>query len=391
MKKVIFFIPIEHGKIGGAERRELRVFKELLKYENNDLQFYAIITNRDNIESINIDLSKEINENKILFLYNIKPSENKFLKKIKKIIYLFSLKKEKFLSIKDHEKIILYFTIDPSIWSYLLPKILKIEDYISFVADSRFEYIYCRKNLLEKYYVYKSLKKAKFIITLSEKIKDQVLSCIPSLKNKEITIYPGSFTSFENINFDFSGKKDNYLYDLVLIGRWDVGKGHELLFDALKIIISWNKHNLIGKIGIFGFGPLENYIKKEVEELRKYYKIDAHEIKDPFKVLSKAKFSLSLQKFNNYPSQVVIESLASGVKVIATNVGETEKFKLRELNIGYTTDYDKFSLAETMIKCIEQDYYYLDINEKIRIHEIAKKEFSIDKVIKFMIEIFNKI
>ena len=390
MKKVIFFIPIEHGKIGGAERRELRVFKELLKYENSELQFHAIITNRDNIESINIDLSREINENKITFLYDIKSYENKLLKKFKKVLFLFTkTKKMRLFSRKKNEKLILYFTVNPSIYSYFLPRISRIENYILFVADSSFEHTYSKKTLLGKYYRFKSLKNASLIITLSEEIKNQLIHCIPILKNKEINVYPGSFTDFSKINTNFNTKE--YIYDFVLIGRWDFGKGHDLLFEALKLIASWDKHHLIGRIGIFGFGPRKDYIKNEINKLRNYFKIDAYEITDPFSILSKTKFSLSLQKFNNYPSQVVLESLASGVKVIATNVGETKKFKLTELNMGYIIDYDKYSLAHQMIECIQNDHYYLDYNEKLRIHEIAKKEYSIEKIIYFMLKIIEKI
>ena len=72
----------------------------------------------------------------------------------------------------------------------------------------------------------------------------------------------------------------------------------------------------VGELHVCGSGPLQ----LNIAGAKVYSSVD------PFEVLSRAKISLSLQPLGNYPSQVVLESMASGCAIIATDTGETRKF-----------------------------------------------------------------
>lgn len=106
--------------------------------------------------------------------------------------------------------------------------------------------------------------------------------------------------------------------DLCFVARLVPLKGIELLFDALSEIATPLN------VSICGEGPMKSYIYSKLDV------IDNHNIsvgycENPIEKLSKSKVFLSLQDYNNYPSQSVFEAIKSGCLVIATDVGETRK------------------------------------------------------------------
>ncbi|AKV95088.1 hypothetical protein ACP86_02310 [Marinobacter sp. CP1] len=157
---------------------------------------------------------------------------------------------------------------------------------------------------------YKFANKVDF---LSDSIleKHQELFGVPKSKGR---VSECSFLAnkLETVN---SGERN---IDICFVARLVPLKGIELLLDALSEI----QPTL--NVRICGDGPMKSYIHSRVDVL-KSHNITVGYCENPIDILSKSKIFVSLQTYNNYPSQSVFEAIKSGCLVIATDVGETRK------------------------------------------------------------------
>jgi glycosyltransferase involved in cell wall biosynthesis len=133
--------------------------------------------------------------------------------------------------------------------------------------------------------------------------------------------------------------------DLCFVARLVSLKGIELLFDALSEIASpLNVH-------ICGDGPMKYYIKSRTDIIENH-NIYVGYCENPIETLSRSKVFLSLQAYNNYPSQSVFEAIKSGCLVVATDVGETRKILNEENSILIK---DKATLVNAIEVALEND------------------------------------
>jgi glycosyltransferase involved in cell wall biosynthesis len=155
-----------------------------------------------------------------------------------------------------------------------------------------------------RYFVRRSVARAYSVDCLSEGVLEAFGSSIAPEDRARISIAPGSFTDYSQVK-----SSEGRDIDVVLMSRLTPLKGHDLLEQAAGKLSGIILH-------ICGSGPLRVNVPGAL-----IYATD-----DPFAVLARAKISLSLQRLGNYPSQVVLESMASGCAIIATDTGETRKF-----------------------------------------------------------------
>lgn len=163
----------------------------------------------------------------------------------------------------------------------------------------------------------RSVLYARFVDCLSETIACEVIRRLCGGKKlPPIKSGPCSFTDYSFVKI-----ADVRDIDVALIARQAPNKGHELLRDAL------------------GSSP----------------DIIIHDCPtdDPFGVLGRTKVFVSLQKDENYPSQALLEAMASECAIIATDVGETRK--LVDESCGILVPYDPSVLAEAIHTLLGDD------------------------------------
>ena len=142
----------------------------------------------------------------------------------------------------------------------------------------------------------------------------------------------------KNTNKDFLVKQ----FDFVFASRLIPGKGVEILVEALRLC-DLEGYNF--RVAICGRGPLEKLILDL--NLSRIDVVYFGYIDDTTDVLVSSEVALSLQQFENYPSQFLLEAIAAGCKVIATDVGDTRL--LLNDDVAYLIDYDAFTLKCTMV------------------------------------------
>lgn len=154
-------------------------------------------------------------------------------------------------------------------------------------------------------YVRVAVRKACAVDCLSDTIGAYVKTQCSSQEDMEkISVSPCSFTDYSKVRL--GGRRD---IDILMMARFVPGKGYELLEQAVP-------HMRIGlSMHICGFGPFPPKIP-----CAQIYKSD-----DPLEIFSRTKIFLSLQDVENYPSQSLLEAMASGCAIIATDVGETRR------------------------------------------------------------------
>lgn len=79
------------------------------------------------------------------------------------------------------------------------------------------------------------------------------------------------------------------------------------------------------KLFILGDGPLKPLIKKKIDEYKLSQTVVLLYEPDISNILNKSSIFISVQEHENYPSQSLLEAMASENAIIATDVGNTKK------------------------------------------------------------------
>lgn len=139
---------------------------------------------------------------------------------------------------------------------------------------------------------------------------------------RKISVSPCSFPSKRNlIPNEYSSYRDELA---VFCGALEKTKNPILALSIIDAYLDEYGGNL--SIIVFGRGSLYSEVSEKANQLNMKYGRRVVSFGDQGKliqVLSKASIFLSLQEFDNYPSQSLMEAMLLGCKVIATDEGDT--------------------------------------------------------------------
>ena len=388
------FIFVNGGRFGGPEKRMIRMANWLSK--NSDYDLYVYIGTRL-FDWLNLNESM-FNKNINLHLYDDKVIENKKNGKNhsngnKKIVI--SIKK----IIPKKIKIIKNIIIN----SYALHKWVKNnkieilhgwhaagELMVPLKMFNKVKLIYSITSSYGSVGVpakwignlsYKSIFKFSDIIEfLSEDIKFKYDKIGLKVSNKRLFIAPCSFIEIDDM---FVGPKEKIIVSGA--ARYEKEKNIPLLIEVANFLI--NEKGM--KINFEILGPkrgsgdiIEKIHKYNLEEyIRLHYK------NKPADSLSKSLIFLSLQDFNNYPSQLLMEAMACGCAIIATNVGET--YKLVDDKVGYLIDKNIKEISDKIISLLENEERTMKLGMKAR-RRIESKH-NIQNYMNYITEIYDTV
>jgi glycosyltransferase involved in cell wall biosynthesis len=162
-------------------------------------------------------------------------------------------------------------------------------------------------------------------------------------------------------------------------------KNPMLYLEAAKIIIK--KYPFV-KFNLLGEG--EDSLQREMVEF-----VDLNELRNnvffgfhpnPPEVFSKSTVFVSVQTANNYPSQSVLEAMACGNAIIATDVGDTRMFVNDE--VGVLIPLDLYSLVNALELLINDKEYALQLGKNAR--EFVLKHHTIEKCAEYYLDLFER-
>lgn len=146
---------------------------------------------------------------------------------------------------------------------------------------------------------------------LSPSLADIASTRVPKSFRGKLAIAPCSFSDYSKVIV--AQERD---IDVLFLSRFVHGKGMDLLQAAARLL---GTHDLT--LHVCGTGPSQPNIPNAV----------IYETSHSFEIVGRTKIFLSLQATDNYPSQSLLEAMASGCAIIATDVGHT-RILLNETN-----------------------------------------------------------
>jgi glycosyltransferase involved in cell wall biosynthesis len=138
---------------------------------------------------------------------------------------------------------------------------------------------------------------------LTPAYKEYAESIIPQRFHAKIRVAPCSFTDYSLVKI-----AKNRDVDVIFLARFVSGKGMKFLYEIERRLAEGGF-----SLHVVGSGPL----RREAPGRHVY------ESTDPYSLLGRAKVFLSIQEEDNYPSQSLLEAMASECAVVATDVGQT--------------------------------------------------------------------
>jgi glycosyltransferase involved in cell wall biosynthesis len=283
----IAFVVWSGEKFGGIERRYVRLACRLAdEYKDGD---FLIICRKISLKSV-LDVIGVKSGVKIVKIGFGEGILFRFLDLLVLIKYIISLD-------VDH----VHLCINPSLTTLTFSLFSRFIPPFSFsMADTTFE---VKRRCLNGFYAYFSSISANSVDCLSLQTANTIRKYIRNKDAHKIRTAPCSFTDLSK-----SKTSDVRDIDVIYISRLVEGKGLELLDQIYGDISNINLY-------VCGFGPVKPMIPEE----------KIIQINESFDLLSRSKIFLSIQKWNNYPSQTLLEAMSCECAIIATDVGETRK------------------------------------------------------------------
>lgn len=336
------------GYFGGAEKRFSNLFHYLYNKYNAKIHFIVNASLYDSLQKI---LPEIICENihvigkKIDPKQNTKnktnPSNKTFTNSFSNVLKnedSFSLTRKTYLFIKNYyqqymlfrqiEKIRLFNKIDVfmGVYSGTIPlyfyKRKKQRPGLIFSdMDSWFYEIHPNKHKYwyRKYFSFNyALNNFDNLDFLSPFILKGVEELGVKLNHSKCNITPCSFIDYSKC---IIGKKENL--EIAFAGRLEESKNPLLYIESINIL-SKKYPNI--KFHLLGNGNLSDTILDLIKSYSLQEKINFCFHVNPPEVFSNTSIFVSLQTTNNYPSQSVLEAMACGNAIIATDVGDTRLF-----------------------------------------------------------------
>lgn len=195
-----------------------------------------------------------------------------------------------------------------------------------------------RITLLKNKFFMRSLHSGGYFDIASETIKKIVVETTGVTDDKRLRVNPCSF-----IDYTKTCVQSKELL-IVFSGRFEIYKNPLHFVEVVKSI-----HSIRPEVRaiMMGEGLLTSEVTKRVKEYLLEDVIKVQFNPHPESILSRAMIYLSLQDNDNYHSQALMEAMACGCAIVATDVGET--IKLVSDEVGFRVPLDANAIAEKVL------------------------------------------
>lgn len=412
MNKVInnYGIVLLSGEsFGGAQKRFSNLFGYIYKKYPNNIYYFVSIELHNQLKSIYKDYPfKNVitigKENPgTTATKNVKHIERKVINR-NKIDYLevdkqYSMIRKTYWFYKNYYRQLKYFkeidyyrtkyNIDVflGVYSGILPLYFYLKNKNKNTAiifsdmDSWFSEVLTDKEKMwyRKYYSFNyGLENSDYVDFLSPYILKGIKERDVKIKDNAISIAPCSFIDYSLCKI---GGKNNF--EIAFAGRLEPDKNPILFLKAVKIISS--KYPNI-KFHLLGDGSLYYEVQKFIKENQLENSVNYGFHNNPPEIFAETSVFVSIQSTNNYPSQSVLEAMACGNAIIASDVGDTQLF-INENN-GILIDLTVDSLILAMERLINDTALTKKMGEYAA--EFVRKTHSIEKAVTYYLQLFEK-
>lgn len=341
---------------GGAERRFARAINTIWKKNTKD-RIYLVCSK---------NIIQELISSKIL---DLDRNNKEYLIEIERFCLFGIVMPSKILKfLKKYNIKIIHF---PLIQKSLLPLYLTLFFYRNIkVITTIASYRIAMK--LDKSYLTNFIVKLLCIISIKiDSLYSYFIKYYPECKHKTF-ITPCSFTDYAHF---YPLEK---IETIVFAGRLIDYKQPLLVLDAFSLVYKRLESPLKDrwKLFILGNGPLKPLIKKKIDEYKLNKSVVLSYQSDISSILNKSSIFVSVQAHENYPSQSLLEAMASENAIIATDVGNTKKL-LDDGCALFIYRNSRQELAEKLFTLINDEMLRKKLGEEARKKILLKHSICI--------------
>jgi glycosyltransferase involved in cell wall biosynthesis len=247
--------------------------------------------------------------------------------------------------------------------------------------DSWFSNVYpdMNKNWYKKYYSFNyALENSDVIDFLSPFIYQGVVERGLKIDLNNVSICPCSFVDYSNCK---SGNKEDF--EIAFASRLELDKNPLIFLKAAQIVL--DKHANV-KFHLLGEGSLKDEVLDFISTNKLSSKINYQFHKNPPEIFAETSVFVSIQTTNNYPSQSVLEAMACGNAIIASDVGDTKMF-VNEKN-GILINLDLDSLVSALENLIKNPTKTKELGNNAK--KFVKINHNVEKAEKYYKDLFQK-
>lgn len=200
-----------------------------------------------------------------------------------------------------------------------------------------------------------------------------------SVPEKKVRITACSFTDLSRCKLGDKSK-----FNFVFAARLEEDKNPLLYLEAALILA---KEFPDAEFHLMGEGRLRETIKNRINEARMSNVIFHGFHTNPTDVFADSSVFVSIQTTNNYPSQSVLEAMACGNAIIASDVGDTRMFVNKDNGSLISLDLESLTTAmraylSTPNLAQEQGSFAV---------QYVKEHFSIERAAEYYLQLFEEV
>lgn len=236
-----------------------------------------------------------------------------------------------------------------------------------------------KKLWYRKFYSFNyALENADIVDFLSPFIYEGIMQRGIKIKEDRVSIAPCSFTDYSKCHVGDKSKME-----IAFAARLEPDKNPMLFLESVKII-----HNEFPdvKFHLLGEGTLVHEAEKFIEKNNLSNTVEFRFHKNPPEVFAGTSIFVSLQTGTNYPSQSILEAMACGNAIIASNAGDTNLF-INESN-GILIDLELSQLVSALKKLISEPRLAISLGKNGR--EFALNNHTIERAEQYYMGLFTQ-
>jgi glycosyltransferase involved in cell wall biosynthesis len=236
-----------------------------------------------------------------------------------------------------------------------------------------------KKLWYRKYYSFNyALENCDYVDFLSQYILEGVKQRGVNINDDSVSISPCSFTNYSHCAV---GEKKNF--EIAFCSRLEPNKNPLLYLRAAKEILK--KHPFV-KFHLLGEGSLVREIDSFIKDNNMSGSVNFRFHVNPPEVFKESSVFVTLQKFTNYPSQSLLEAMACGNAVVASDVGDTAELVNENNGIIVPLSLDK--IVEALDNLIGHKEQTLRLGIKARNDVITVH--TIDRFTEYFLNLIQK-
>ncbi len=231
-----------------------------------------------------------------------------------------------------------------------------------------------------KYYSFNGImESADYVDFLSPYILEGVKKRNVKINDEAVAVAPCSFIDYSACKVGNKSK-----FEIAFSSRLEPDKNPMMFLEAAKVIHS--KYPDV-KFHIMGEGTLVYEIEGFIKDNKLEDAVTFRFHKNPPEVFANTSVFISLQSGTNYPSQSVLEAMACGNAVIASNTGDTGLFINENNGILINLSLDE------LVAAIEKLINDKQLTNKLGVYarEYAMSNHTTEKYINYFMDLLNKV